>query len=391
MRVSLVVAALLCITTLSAVAQTDGPPSRSLPVGQALSSGQSVASPNGRYLFMMQQDGNLVLSDMSGAQPRPIWSSATDRYPGATCVFQSDGNLVIYSDKGQSIWSTKTSGHSDATELVLQDDGQICLNGQSGPIWRSGDPNLAATQKKPSLLKQIAIELDKQNREKQERERREAEEAARKAEIWRAERRQREQADRERIQREQAERERLQREQRERDRLQREQAERDRLQRERDRQVAEDRRRRELPTIDNSSRASALSGKTGHFFVDNGSGKNLTLKLYQASNPDQVWATWTVQRNASKLQLRFNNQPIVVSGAYLLQVEDGKRYYLDQISGAYTYESTYSNIATGRSSRSGELGWRVRIYDKGRPGSGGYNVSLKWVPQVLALRCMIPL
>jgi len=52
----------------------------------------------------MQGDGNLVVYASTG----PVWSSGTDRHPGAFLVVQDDGNTVIYSAGGSPLWATNT-------------------------------------------------------------------------------------------------------------------------------------------------------------------------------------------------------------------------------------------------------------------------------------------
>ena len=78
--------------------------------------GMSVRSTDGRYLFAMQTDGNLVLYGPSG---RATW--ATDRLTGAWrsqeyVVFQPDGNLVTYGG-GRPIWASNTAGRPSSQPL----------------------------------------------------------------------------------------------------------------------------------------------------------------------------------------------------------------------------------------------------------------------------------
>ena len=70
--------------------------------GDSLRANESIVSANGRYRFVYQDDGNLVLYKIYRFQPwRSLWVSATAGRPAGVCVMQSDdGNLVIYDPTG---------------------------------------------------------------------------------------------------------------------------------------------------------------------------------------------------------------------------------------------------------------------------------------------------
>ena len=57
-------------------------------------------------------------------------------------TMQRDGNLVIYSTEGKSMWHSRTYGNHEAY-LVLQDDGNLVIykdrnNVGKDPIWSTG-------------------------------------------------------------------------------------------------------------------------------------------------------------------------------------------------------------------------------------------------------------
>lgn len=79
-------------------------------------------STNGRYVLLMQLDGNLVLYRAGGDA---IWASGTDGHPMATLGMQSDGNAVIYHD-GVAVWASATDGHRGA-HLTVCDDGRLAV------------------------------------------------------------------------------------------------------------------------------------------------------------------------------------------------------------------------------------------------------------------------
>ncbi len=106
-----------------------------LSADQALNPGESIRSPNGRFVATMQNDGNLVVYEGS----RALWSSQTPGNPNTRAVMQADGNLVLYQNGNNVLWSSQTNGHPGAVTRV-QDDGAlvVLLNGTA--IWSSGNP-----------------------------------------------------------------------------------------------------------------------------------------------------------------------------------------------------------------------------------------------------------
>lgn len=102
---------------------------------RSLRRGMSVRSSDGRYLFAMQGDGNLVLYGPSG---RAIWATSwiTSAWRSQEFViFQSDGNLVTYGG-GRAIWATNT-GAKGADRFVVQGDGNLVVYRGSTPLWAS--------------------------------------------------------------------------------------------------------------------------------------------------------------------------------------------------------------------------------------------------------------
>ncbi|MBY7740121.1 lectin [Paenibacillus polymyxa] len=104
---------------------------RLLP-GQMLLKGQSLQSANGVYKLILQEDGNLVLYTQQGIA---LWSSRTNGEAVKYALMQTDGNFVIYGYPNP-LWSTRTNGWSNAF-LVLQDDGNLVVYGTKA-AWASG-------------------------------------------------------------------------------------------------------------------------------------------------------------------------------------------------------------------------------------------------------------
>jgi hypothetical protein len=98
-----------------------------------LASGKSLTSTNGRFVAVMQGDGNLVI--YGGG--RALWGTRTHA-PGSVLALQGDGNLVIYDSQGRAVWSTRTEGSGTTDQLIMQDDGNLVLYGARGAVWGTG-------------------------------------------------------------------------------------------------------------------------------------------------------------------------------------------------------------------------------------------------------------
>ena len=112
-----------------------GPVARgdSLQPGEVLTPGLSLSSANGRYTFIAQNDGNLVL--YRNVDGKPLWASNTGGQPTQVCIMQGDGNLVCCGADGEYIWDTATDGEP-GSRLVVQDDGNVVIYRSDGsPIW----------------------------------------------------------------------------------------------------------------------------------------------------------------------------------------------------------------------------------------------------------------
>ena len=104
---------------------------------QTMAAGQGLVANNGRARLVMQQDGNLVLSDQFSGPRRVVWAAGTEGNPGARATMQGDGNFVVYAADGRPLWASHTEGHPGAV-LVLQDDGNAVVYAPDGrPLWAS--------------------------------------------------------------------------------------------------------------------------------------------------------------------------------------------------------------------------------------------------------------
>ncbi len=96
---------------------------------------QAKTSCNGRYSFVHQGDGNVVL--YNNATGRALWASGTQGRATSTLVMQGDGNLVLYNG-AYAVWNTRTQGNP-VSATVVQDDGNVVLYGANWKVlWKTG-------------------------------------------------------------------------------------------------------------------------------------------------------------------------------------------------------------------------------------------------------------
>jgi hypothetical protein len=120
-----------------------GQPPSTLPAGQTLAAGTSLASPSGAYTLQMQTDGNLVEYGPSGA----MWSSNTPGSGGSNrLVMQADGNLVMYTSSNSVPFATGETGSGSADSLTVQNDGNVVQYGSGGAVFASNSDSERAIQ-----------------------------------------------------------------------------------------------------------------------------------------------------------------------------------------------------------------------------------------------------
>lgn len=81
-----------------------------LQPGQSLEPGQGLMSPQKKYAFVMQSDGNLCLYKLTKNSEDAVKCTMTidGENKGARLDMQQDGNLVLYNAGGTAIWSSDT-------------------------------------------------------------------------------------------------------------------------------------------------------------------------------------------------------------------------------------------------------------------------------------------
>lgn len=83
-----------------------------------------------RIRMVMQTDGNLVVYNEKG---KPLWASMTFG-ENHRAIFQQDGNLVIHNGDNRPIWASRSHGHEGA-QLVLRPDAKVVIVHNGRVVW----------------------------------------------------------------------------------------------------------------------------------------------------------------------------------------------------------------------------------------------------------------
>jgi len=103
---------------------------------EQLNAGQRLVSPNGQFVLLMQNNGNLV---EYASDNRAVWATGTAA-PDSILRMQDDGNIVVIAPGNMPMWSTGTDGNPDVT-LELQDDGNLVAYARGHrAVWSTGVP-----------------------------------------------------------------------------------------------------------------------------------------------------------------------------------------------------------------------------------------------------------
>ncbi|KAH9067252.1 hypothetical protein Ae201684P_021414 [Aphanomyces euteiches] len=114
-----------------------------------LGSTASIMTKSGTLRLQMQEDGNLVLVNMTTDGFQPIWATMT--FPAteaAVAILQHDGNFIVYADKNATdpIWASQTSQRGMPPFCVSLSDhkrrfGITIYDSMCQLIWRSRIPS----------------------------------------------------------------------------------------------------------------------------------------------------------------------------------------------------------------------------------------------------------
>ena len=110
-----------------------------LEPGESLARGQSVASTNGRYRLVFQNDGNLVLLGDGAVQ----WASGTAEQGVDRVVMQHNGVLAMFRPLpwgSEPVWKSRSVG-ADGAVLSVRDEGGVVIRREGHPIlWSAALP-----------------------------------------------------------------------------------------------------------------------------------------------------------------------------------------------------------------------------------------------------------
>lgn len=121
---------------------------------------QKYYSADKRYFFQIQSDGNFVLYKVINSRKFiALWHTHTNGKAIKTCVFQTDGNLVLYDYTGKAQWDAWTDQKNkdnngllkrfstgggnkfypqNNNHLVMQNDGNLVIYSNNGtPRWHT--------------------------------------------------------------------------------------------------------------------------------------------------------------------------------------------------------------------------------------------------------------
>jgi peptidoglycan/xylan/chitin deacetylase (PgdA/CDA1 family) len=106
-----------------------------LASGEQLRSGWYLTSPGTACHLLMRRDGDLVLYSASG---QTVWASGTRRHPGAYAEMETSGEVVIYTSSGARLWATHTGGNAGARLFVSSDASVFIETGTGKMPWLAG-------------------------------------------------------------------------------------------------------------------------------------------------------------------------------------------------------------------------------------------------------------
>lgn len=110
-----------------------------LDPGESLMRSQAVASTNGRYRLVFQNDGDLALHGDGSV----LWSSGTAGQGADRVVMQGDGVLAMYRSLpwgSELVWKSRSVGAEGAV-LSVRDEGGVVIRRAGSPIlWSAALP-----------------------------------------------------------------------------------------------------------------------------------------------------------------------------------------------------------------------------------------------------------
>ena len=124
-----------------------------------LSGELKLISQNKKYEAVFQTDGNFCVYPFNGNIKPPfqdtkfskycLWNTNTWGGKGKYIIMQDDGNLVIYNENRESIWSSNTCYdilYPETSKLILQDNGKIEIYTDYGLLWSNDGRRMNQTK-----------------------------------------------------------------------------------------------------------------------------------------------------------------------------------------------------------------------------------------------------
>lgn len=108
---------------------------RILQPGEGLRTGETMLSEEGKYIGVMQHDGNFVVYSNDG-QLRPIWSTNTTGRGAVVANMQRDGNFVLYDAAGRPVWWTASNGRDRTFAITEHGQAMVVAPGRAGNRMR---------------------------------------------------------------------------------------------------------------------------------------------------------------------------------------------------------------------------------------------------------------
>ena len=116
-----------------------------------LESNGTLTSGNGRYKLTFRDNGELDVY----CAAQYIWSSNTANSSATKLHFQNDGNLVLYTNSGATVWATDTHSitHWIPDKLVLQNNGNLVMSFSDNEVeWSSGSNFVCQNGESPTNI-----------------------------------------------------------------------------------------------------------------------------------------------------------------------------------------------------------------------------------------------
>jgi len=104
-----------------------------------LYSNEYICSSDRRFIFGMSSDGDLSLFDQIAQPSTMLWSANTSNKTSggeAYAKLQKDGNLVVSTTSGTTLWTSRTTGAGIKASLVLDNNGVVSIFDSMGRrVW----------------------------------------------------------------------------------------------------------------------------------------------------------------------------------------------------------------------------------------------------------------